>query len=197
MNLELPKELMVSVSGVRGKVAEALTPEIIARFAAAFGSWLRAETGGRPTVVVARDSRTSGPMFARAVVAALQSVGCDVREIGIAPTPTALYAIRQLGAGGAIVVTASHNPVEWNALKFASSAGMFLDAEQAPRMREFLADSKITRAKWDQLGDVGTDTTAVSRHLDAVLRIPYLDLERLRSRRFKVALDCVHGAGAV
>ncbi|MGQ0814487.1 MAG: phosphoglucosamine mutase [Gemmatimonadota bacterium] len=197
MMVELPKDLMVSVSGVRGKVAEALTPEIVALFAAAFGSYLREDTGKRPLVVVARDSRTSGPMFVRAVIAALQSVGCDVREVGLAPTPTALYAIRHHKAAGAIVVTASHNPVEWNALKFASSEGMFLDAEQAPRMREFLDQDKIARAKWDQLGDVEADTAAVSRHLDAVLNIPYLDLERLRKRRFKVALDCVHGAGAV
>lgn len=197
MKVDLPKDLMVSVSGVRGKVAEALTPEIIARFAAAFGSYLKAERKGRPQVVVARDSRTSGPMFLRAVISALQSVGCDVLEIGIAPTPTALYAIRHHKADGAIVVTASHNPVEWNALKFASSEGMFLDAAQAPRMREFLDETRISRAKWDHLGDVEPDTAAVSRHLDAVLKIPYLNVDALRKRRFKVALDCVHGAGAV
>lgn len=197
MNFELPENLMVSVSGVRGKVAEALTPEIIARFVAAFGSYLKAESGKRPVVVVARDSRTSGPMFMRAAISALQSVGCDVRELGIAPTPTALFAIRHHNAAGAIVVTASHNPVEWNALKFASSEGMFLDADQAPRMREFLPDEKISRATWDQLGDVDSDDKAVNRHLQAILNIPYLDVAGLRKRKFKVAIDCVHGAGAV
>lgn len=197
MNVELPKELMVSVSGVRGRVAEALTPEIMTRFAAAFGSYLRAERGKRPLVIVARDSRTSGPMFVRAVISALQSVGVDVREAGIAPTPTALYAIRHHNADGAIVVTASHNPVEWNALKFASHEGMFLDADQAPRMREFLDESKIVRARWDQLGDVEPDNGAVNRHLEAIFSIPYLNADGLRKRRFKVAIDCVHGAGAV
>lgn len=197
MTVDLPKELMVSVSGVRGRVAEALTPEIMTRFAAAFGSYLRAERGKRPLVIVARDSRTSGPMFVRAVISALQSVGVDVREAGIAPTPTALYAIRHHNADGAIVVTASHNPVEWNALKFASHEGMFLDAEQAPRMREFLDESKIMRAAWDQLGDVEPDNGAVNRHLEAVLKIPFLNADGLRKRRFKVAIDCVHGAGAV
>lgn len=197
MNVELPKELMVSVSGVRGRVAEALTPEIMTRFAAAFGSYLRAERGKRPLVIVARDSRTSGPMFVRAVISALQSVGVDVREAGIAPTPTALYAIRHHKADGAIVVTASHNPVEWNALKFASHEGMFLDADQAPRMREFLDESKIVRATWDQLGDVESDNGAVNRHLEAIFNIPYLNADGLRKRRFKVAIDCVHGAGAV
>lgn len=197
MKFELPHDLMVSVSGVRGKVGEAITPEIVVRFAAAFGSYLRDDLHKRPLVIVARDSRTSGPMLARAAIAGLQSVGCDVRELGIAPTPTALYAIRQHHASGAIVVTASHNPVEWNALKFASSEGMFLDADQAPRMREYLEDTRLARATWDQLGDVEADTTAVSRHLNAILEIPYLDLTALRKRRFKVALDCVHGAGAV
>ncbi len=198
MAFELPKDLMVSVSGVRGKVGEPLTPEIISRFAAAFGCYLRTERDkGRPKVIVARDSRTSGPMFMRAAIAALQSVGCDVYNCDIAPTPTALYAIRHHNADGAIVVTASHNPVEWNALKFASAEGMFLDAEQAPRMREFLDEAKITRAKWDHLGDVEADTSAVQRHLAAVLSIPYIDVLALRKRRFKVALDCVHGAGAI
>jgi phosphomannomutase len=197
MNLELPRNLMVSVSGVRGTIPDTLTPEIVTRFAAAFGSYLKAETKRRPLVIVARDSRTSGPMFVRAVVSALQSVGCDVREVGLAPTPTALYAIRHYKAAGAIVVTASHNPVQWNALKFASGEGMFLDADQAPRMREFLDETKIARATWDQLGNVEPDTAAVSRHLDAVMNIPYLDAAGLRKRKFKVALDCVHGAGAV
>ena len=188
---------MVSVSGVRGRVAESLTPEIVARFTAAYGTYLRSERNKRPQVIVGRDSRTSGPMFVRAVVSALQSVGCDVREVGIAPTPTCLYAIRHYQADGAIVVTASHNPVEWNALKFASWEGMFLDAEQAPRMREFLDESKIHRAQWDELGVIDVDNDAVTRHLNAVLAIPYLDVPALKRRRFTVALDCVHGAGSV
>ena len=134
---------------------------------------------------------------ARIVAGALQSVGCDVVEIGIAPTPTALYTIRALGADGAIVVTASHNPVEWNALKLASSAGMFLDADEAPRMRAYVNDRPIERASWDALGEVVHDAEAVDRHLEAVLGIPYLDVEGLRERRFRVGLECINGAGSV
>lgn len=198
MAFEMPSDLMVSISGIRGRVGESLTPEVVSRFAAAFGSYLRETTGEeRPRVVLGRDSRTSGPMFAMAVTAALQSVGCDVIDVGLAPTPTTLYAIRHHRAVGAIVVTASHNPVEWNALKFASASGMFLDAEEAPRMRSYVADRPITRAGWDGLGGLVVDDGAVDRHLAAVLSIPYLDVEALRRRRFKVALDCVHGAGAV
>ncbi|MBX6363136.1 MAG: phosphoglucosamine mutase [Gemmatimonadetes bacterium] len=198
MAFDLPKDLMVSVSGVRGRVGEALTPEIVARFAAAYGAHLREAVGGRrPRVVLGRDSRTSGPMFARAVSAALESVGCDVVEIGLAPTPTTLFAIRGEEADGAIVVTASHNPVEWNALKFASAEGMFLDGGQAARMLEFLDARPIPRAAWDGLGRVQHREDAVGRHLEAVLGIPYLDIDGLRRRRFRVALDCIRGAGAV
>lgn len=197
MAFEIPADLMVSVSGVRGRVGEGLTPEVVARFAAAFGAYLREVSGERPLVVLGRDTRTSGPLFARAVTAALQSVGCDVVDIGVAPTPTTLFAIRHHAAAGAIVVTASHNPVEWNALKFASGSGMFLDATEAPRMRAFVAERPIPRAGWDGLGEVRTDDGAITRHLEAVLALPYLDLEGLRRRRFRVALECIRGAGAV
>lgn len=196
MTFEIPNDLMVSVSGVRGRVGEALTPEVVARFAAAFGAYLREKAGnGRPKVVLGRDSRTSGPMFASVAAAALQSVGCDVVDIGLAPTPTTLFAIRHHDAQGAIVVTASHNPVEWNALKFASSAGMFLDADEGPLMRAYLSDRPLPYAGWDELGVATRDGKAAQRHVDAVLRIPYLDVEGLRKRRFKVALDCIRGAG--
>ncbi|MGH7501329.1 MAG: phosphoglucosamine mutase [Longimicrobiales bacterium] len=196
MSFDLPADLMVSLSGVRGRVGEALTPDIIVRFAGAFGAWLRTTRGDRPRVIVARDSRTSGPMFERAVIAALQSTGCNVIQVGLATTPTALLAVRHHRADGAIVVTASHNPVEWNALKFASAAGMFLDAEEAPAMRAFLADGAIRRASWDRLGELEADAEAAHRHIAAVLAIPYLDVTGLRARRFRVALDCIRGAGS-
>jgi phosphomannomutase len=198
MAFEIPGDLMVSVSGVRGRLGEGLTPEVITRFAAAFGAYLRdgAGAGRRPRVVLARDSRTSGPMFSAAVTAGLQSVGCDLIAAGLVPTPTALFAVKHHGADGGIVVTASHNPVEWNALKFASGEGMFLDAEQAPRMRAFVSERPIPRAGWNELGTVTADDDAIARHIEAVLAIPFLDVEGLRRRRFKVALECVRGAGA-
>jgi phosphomannomutase len=198
MPFEIPSDLMVSVSGVRGRVGEGLTAEVVARFSGAFGSYVRERSGrARPRVVLGRDSRTSGPMFARVVAGSLQAAGCDVIDIGIAPTPTALYNIRALDADGGIVVTASHNPVEWNALKLASGSGMFLDADEAPLMRAFINDRPIHRAAWDALGDVSHDPDAVDRHLRAVLQTPYLDIDSLRARRFRVALDCIRGAGAV
>jgi phosphomannomutase len=194
MTFQIPDGLMVSVSGVRGRVGDALTPDIAARFAVAFGAWLQ-QSHDPATIVLARDSRTSGPLLARAVSAALEGIGCHVIDVGLVPTPTALLAIRHHGAAGGIVVTASHNPVEWNALKLASAEGMFLDAGQALAMRANL-DSRPPWRGWDGIGRVEQDPAAVERHIGAVLDLPYLDLEGLRRRRFRVALDCIRGAGA-
>ncbi len=186
--------LMVSVSGVRGRVAEALTPEVVATFAAAFGAW--ASRDGNLKVVVGRDSRVSGPMFTRIVHGALESVGCTVIDIGMAPTPTIQLAVEHHHAAGGLGITASHNPIEWNALKFIGPSGLFLSAAEGAEMRALL-DSGIPRATWDKLGHITRDDEAVARHLEQLLALPWLDVEGIRSRRFRVALDCCHGAGSV
>ena len=186
-------ELMVSVSGVRGRVGGGLTPEIVGWFAAAFGAYAIRESGRR-VVVLGRDSRVSGPMFARAAIAGLQSVGADVLDVGIAPTPTVQLAVEDRQAAGGLAVTASHNPIEWNALKFIGSDGMFLDAEQGARMRALLED-KVPRVGWEQLGGHSPDDEAIERHLSRILAIPFVDADRIASQRYHVALDCVRGAG--
>ena len=182
---------MVSVSGVRGRVGEALTPERMGAFAAQFGAWALANMPGGP-VVVGRDSRVSGPMFHRAVIASLQSVGCRVVDLGMAPTPTIQLAVEHHHAAGGLAITASHNPIEWNALKFIAPSGLFLSAEEGAAMRA----TPVVRATWDKLGSVDTDDRAVGRHLEAILTLPYLAVEGIRTRQFHVALDCVRGAGA-
>jgi phosphomannomutase len=135
-------------------------------------------------------------MFHRAVVAALQSVGCTVIDIGLTTTPTCQLAVEDHHASGGLMISASHNPIEWNALKFIGSSGLFLEAHEGAEMRA-LVDHGIPRASWDRLGDVTLDGRAVERHLERVLSIPYLDVKGIRARRFKVALDCVRGAGKV
>lgn len=184
--------LMVSVSGVRGRVGEALTPEVVATFAAAFGAW--ASRHGNRTVVVGRDSRVSGPMFTKIVHGALESVGCTVIDIGMAPTPTIQLAVEHHHAAGGLGITASHNPIEWNALKFIGASGLFLSAAEGAEMRA-LMDAGIPRATWDQLGHVVRDEDAITRHIAQLLALPFLDVAGIRARRFKVALDCCHGAG--
>lgn len=185
---------MVSVSGVRGIVGEPLTPELMAGVAAALGAHLRTVEEGR-TFCLGRDSRVSGPMFSRAVTAGLQSVGCDVVDLGVVPTPTLLMAVRHHGAIGGIGVTASHNPAQWNALKLVSSEGIFLDADRSAAFRRYLAEEDPPRATWDDLGTVSTDDEAWSRHLEAILALPQIDAEAIRSAGLRVAVDCVHGAG--
>jgi len=184
--------LMVSVSGMRGIVGKDLTPELVARHAAALGAW--AAAAGRPAVVLGRDARTSGPMFARAATAGLMSVGVRVIDIGVVPTPTLQLAVEHHHAGAGLMLTASHNPVEWNALKLVGPDGIFLDAEAGAAVRT-LAEQGPRRAGWDTVGAVEEDHGAIARHLAQVLALPMVDVAGIRARRFHVALDCVRGAG--
>jgi len=189
---------MVSVSGIRGRVGEGLTPEVVARYAAGFGAWARRKQSGtgKAAIVVGRDSRVSGPMFHRVVLSALESVGCLVIDIGLTTTPTCQLAVEHQHAAGGLMISASHNPIEWNALKFIGPTGLFLENFEGVEMRA-LVESGIPRVKWNELGTVETDADAVRRHIERVLSIPYLDVDGIRRHQFAVALDCVRGAGAI
>ncbi|RMF57628.1 MAG: phosphoglucosamine mutase [Calditrichaeota bacterium] len=182
---------MVSVSGIRGVVGEGLTPEVATRFAQAFGTYLE---GGK--AVVGRDSRVSGEMLRDAVVAGLLSVGCDVLDIGVCPTPTTQMAVENLQVDGGIMITASHNPIMWNGLKLIAADGLFLDAEQGEAVLKVSEAREFPFAAWDKLGVSMPYSRAVEEHIDAILNLDYLDLERIRNRKFRVAVDCVCGAGA-
>src|SRR2546427_406364 len=181
--------LMVGVSGVRGIVGKDLTEEIVARYAKAFGLWAKER---KPLVVVGRDARESGPAFERAVVEGLGSVGCAVVKVGLVPTPTVQLAVEHHAAGGGIAITASHNPIEWNALKFIGPDGIFLDGADGARVQKLVGEDGGGRGR---TGKVPTDDGAVERHLDAVLSLAAVDVERIRKRKFTVALDAVRGAG--
>ncbi|MGI9078195.1 MAG: phosphoglucosamine mutase, partial [Gemmatimonadaceae bacterium] len=181
------------MSGLRGRVGEALTPEVVAKFAAGFGAWATRGAGSRQ-IVVGRDSRVSGPMFHRAVLAGLQSVGCSVIDVGVSPTPTVQLAVEHHHAWGGLAITASHNPIEWNALKFIGSSGLFLNGAESAEMLK-VVDGDIPRATWDEIGCVTGDDLAVERHIERILALPYLNVEGIRRRAFRVALDCVRGAG--
>jgi phosphomannomutase len=135
-------------------------------------------------------------MFHRAVISALQSVGCTSIDIGLTTTPTCQLAVEHHHAAGGLMISASHNPIEWNALKFIAPTGLFLDAAEGAEMRATL-EGGIARAKWDRLGEVEVDSHAAQRHLELLLALPLIDVDGIRARRFRVALDCVRGAGAV
>jgi phosphomannomutase len=188
--------LMVGVSGVRGLVGSDLTPAVVTRYARGFGRWAR-ERG--PRVVVGRDSRASGAEFARAAAAGLAAAGCQVIDLGVVPTPTVQLAVVHHGAAGGIAITASHNPIEWNALKFIGPDGIFLDARDGARVQA-LAAAEPDGGAGTGTGDraeapVVRDGDAVERHLAAVLGLPIVDRAAIRARGFTVALDAVRGAG--
>ena len=177
-----------------------MTPELVCGLAAAFGAFARRSAGASDArtvdLLIGRDSRTSGPMLASAASSGLVSVGCNVVDLGVVSTPTLMLAVERSEALGGIGVTASHNPAEWNALKFAAPEGTFLDADSMSAFLEFALHESPSRATWDELGTVRADNRATARHLEAILALPQLDVPALRSRAFKVALDCVRGAGA-
>lgn len=176
--------LMISVAGVRGIVGESLTPPVLSRFAAAFARELPAGP-----VVVGRDARISGPLVLRAVAAGLTGAGRDVIDLGLATTPTTQLAVEHLGAAGGVILTASHNPAPWNALKFLSSRGEFLGPREGAAVRaRFEADRDLWQP-FDRLGAERAEGAALDWHLERVLGLEVLDLARIRARRLKVAVD--------
>lgn len=184
--------LMIGVSGVRGIVGEGLTPEVVVRFGAAFGTYL---DGGM--VVVGRDSRRSGTMVRDALVAGLVSTGCSVTEIGIAPTPTIQLAVEESGAAGGVAITASHNPIEWNALKFIGPGGLFLDADEGARLVELYRGEDLKSVRWDGIGAVSADMAVIDRHIDRVHSLSLIDVTGIQERNFTVVIDCCNGGASV
>jgi phosphomannomutase len=183
---------MRSVSGLRGIVGADLVPEVVTRYGRAFGAFVAAR-GGR-AVALGRDSRQSGPAFVAAVSEGLRAAGVDVVHLGMVPTPTAQLAVEVHGLDGGIVVTASHNPVEWNALKFIGRGGRFLGKADVEAL--FALVDGGGGAAGARAGKERRDDGAVRLHLERVLGLTWLGLEAVRARRFRVALDCVRGAGA-
>ena len=185
--------LMISVSGIRGRVGFGLSPEVAARYSSAFGAWARARGQSR-AVVLGRDSRVSGPLFHQVARASLEAAGCDVIDLGLTTTPTLQMAVEHHHAAGGLCITASHNPIEWNALKFIGPAGLFLSAAEGAEMRA-LIDHGIPYATWDQLGRTHFDGEAIQRHIQAVLALPFIHVSAIRARGFRVAYDACRGAG--
>lgn len=182
--------LMVSISGLRGEVGSTLTPEIIVRYTQAFAKFVK---DGK--VVLGRDSRVSGPFIADLVRGTLVASGCQVIDIDIVPTPTVQLEIEHHQAAGGIAITASHNPIQWNGLKFMGSDGRFLSPAQAQQVYQMADRNESSLQGWENLGSVIFDDQAIERHIEKVLNISFLDVEAIRKRKFKVAVDTVNGAG--
>ena len=186
------EDLIISVSGVRGTVGSALDPSLLTRFAAAFGTLVEGQT-----VVVGRDTRTSGPMAHHAVLAGLIATGCKVIDLGVCPTPTVLLMSKALNAGGSLVITASHNPIDWNGIEFASEAGRLLSEAERTRLMEIYESGDFELAPWDKQGDVELMDTAVDQHIAGVLGCDWVVRDQTQSHGLKVVIDCGNGAGSV
>ncbi len=182
--------LKISVSGVRGVVGESLTPQLVAKFAQAFGTYL-----GRGEVIVGQDSRQSGTMVKKAVLSGLLSVGCKPVEVGICPIPSIQVFTRQAKAMGAIVVTASHNPKEWNGLKFLNKDGLFLNYHQVDEFLDIYHQGEFSLVDVDKYRIPEYEENPTEPHAKKLLS--YLNVDSIAKGRFKVAIDCCNGAGAV
>ena len=183
---------IVSVSGVRGEVGVSLDVRVITQFAMAFGTFV----GGR-TVIIGRDSRTSSPTVRHAVLAGLFATGCHVIDVGLCPTPTILLIAKALGAQGSITVTASHNPVAWNGIEFASASGRLLTEAERDELMRIYETEDFALAPWNEQGTLETYEDAVSYHLNQILCSPWLAPDLIRKTALKVVIDCGNGAGSV
>jgi phosphomannomutase len=184
----MANELIVSVSGIRGIIGAGLSPASALAFAQALGTYLN---GGR--VVLSRDSRPSGLMLRHAVIAGLASCGCEIHDLGIAPTPTVGLAVRKLDAAGAIQITASHNPAPWNGMKLFGGYGAVLSAAKGLEIKQIFDTNSFVMMPHDKLGGVRECQQALAWHRERVLQL--IDVTRIRARNYRVLLDANGGAG--
>jgi len=192
--------LIKSISGIRGtiggKPGEALTPIDIVKFTAAFGRFILDSTGTRK-MVVGRDARVSGEMVRNLVIGTLQSIGMDVVDVGLSTTPTVEVAVPGEQAGGGIILTASHNPAQWNALKLLNANGEFISDEEGRQVLEIAEQLDFDFAPVDLLGNVTQDDSYLQKHIDQILALPLVDTEAIRKAAFKVAVDAVNSTGGI
>jgi phosphomannomutase len=185
-----PPTLKIGTSGIRGIVGESLTPELVSSFAAAFGSYI-----GPKNIVIGTDTRPSRTMVTHATTAGLLSVGCTPVHLGVVPVPTLQFYVRKLQAGGGICITASHNPMKWNALKFFGKDGIAIRPNQLSELTDLYHQGLYPRVNANNIPSVLEDSRALEVHTEAIL--DSVDVELIRSRRFKVAVDCCNGAGSL
>ena len=192
--------LIKSISGIRGTIGgrtgENLTPLDVVKFTAAYGSWLLQKSKNRK-VVVGRDGRISGNMIQQLVVNTLMSLGFDVVDAGLSTTPTVELAVVWEKAAGGIIITASHNPKEWNALKLLNEAGEFISAADGEWILEKAAAEDFNFNSVDKLGKHEVNETFLQRHIDAIINYPLVDVENIRKKEFKVVVDAVNSTGAL
>ena len=194
--------LVVSISGIRGTIggrpSEGLTPIDTVQFTSAYASWLIRESGKeKPSVVLGRDARISGPMVEQLVTATLSAMGVDVFLVGLATTPTVEIAVTEMGADGGIILTASHNPAQWNALKLLNGRGEFLSGEDGEAILRMARSNDYTYADVKNLGSIKPLEGMGVKHIDKVIKLDLVKPEKIVKKKFRVAIDCVNSVGGI
>ncbi|MFZ6664429.1 phosphoglucosamine mutase [Peijinzhouia sedimentorum] len=192
--------LIKSISGIRGTIGgqqgDNLTPIDIVKFSSAYGAWMLGKEVN-PKVVIGRDARPSGEWIAPLVASTLQSLGIDVIDLGLASTPTVEVAVVNEKAGGGIILTASHNPVQWNALKLLNEKGEFISNEEGQRILEIAEQGQVEYAPNKKAGQYKQDHSQLDKHIQQVLDLPLVDVEAIRNRKFKIVVDPVNSVGGI
>ena len=190
--------LIISVSGIRGTIGgvkgENLSTEDIVKFSLAFGKLLL-QKNPKPTVVLGRDARISGEMVSKLVEASLQSLGVGIIDAGLSTTPSIEMAVLHLKAAGGIILTASHNPREWNALKLLNHRGEFISAEEGLQILELSNLEGLVYADIDNLGQKTSYNSSIEDHIRAILAIPYLPIEKIQSKKYNIVADFINSTG--
>ncbi|TDE12145.1 phosphoglucosamine mutase [Dyadobacter psychrotolerans] len=193
--------LIKSISGIRGivggKSGEALTPIDVVKFAAAYGTWLRRTNPQNLKVVIGRDARLSGEMVSRLVAATLQGVGLSVIDLGLSTTPTVEIAVTMENAGGGIILTASHNPIQWNALKLLNHEGQFINEAEGEEVLRIADAEDFIFVDVKKLGSYTTDDTYLQKHIDHILALPLVDVAAITAANFRIVVDAVNSTGGI
>lgn len=192
--------LIKSISGIRGTIGgvpgEGLTPIDVVNFTAAYGMWVR-EQAASNKVVIGRDARISGPWIAELIIHTLRNLGIDVINLELSTTPTVEFAVEKESAGGGIIVTASHNPLNWNALKFLNSKGEFISEEDGQYILNISEKQEFVFKTQNKIGTYEIIDDYIERHINGILELPLIDVEAIRERNFKIAIDCVNSTGGI
>ena len=194
--------LIKSISGIRGTiggaVGEGLSPLDIVKFSAAYGTWLQEENNAKKlNIVVGRDARISGPIVSDLVIATLRSLGINVLDLGLSTTPTVEMAVAMEKAHGGIILTASHNPKQWNALKLLNEKGEFISGSEGEKILSLAASEQFQFAEVDDLGKLSTNNEYIQKHIEAVLKLPYVDKAAIEAADFKIVVDAVNSTGGI
>ena len=193
--------LIKSISGIRGTIGgpagQGLTPLDVVKYTAAYGTWVITQHTGSKLIIIGRDARLSGEMVSRLVAATLQGLGLDVLDLGLSTTPTVELVVPARQAAGGIILTASHNPKQWNALKLLNAAGEFISDEQGQQVLALAASEAFDFAPVTKLGTYATDDGTLRAHIAAILALPLVDVEAIRAQKFRVVVDAVNSSGGV